>query len=111
MTEQKQIKGFVIVPPSDAQSPAPGTANDAAWKLGYWTFAPTAGEAWFRKIGYEVHDIERPRMIQAWHDKGHRLREATLTIHPGEDETTDDNVGRKLKGVSASSLVAKADRS
>jgi hypothetical protein len=60
MTEQKQIKGFVVVPP-----------GDAAWKLGYWTFAPTAGEAWFRKIGYEVHDIERPRMIQAWHDKGH----------------------------------------
>ena len=80
MTEQKQIKGFVIVPP-----------GDAAWKLGYWTFAPTAGEAWFRKIGYEVHDFERPRMIQAWHDKGHRLREATLTIHPGEDETEATN--------------------
>ena len=87
----KQIKGFVIVPPSDAQSPAPGTANDAAWKLGYWTFAPTAGEAWYRKLGHEVADIERPRRIQAWHDRGYRLREATLTIHPGEDEIEATN--------------------
>lgn len=76
----KQIKGFVIVPP-----------GDAAWKLGYWTFAPTASEAWYRKLGYEVHDIERPHRIQAWHDKGYRLREATLTIHPGEDEIEATN--------------------
>jgi hypothetical protein len=79
MTE-RVIKGFVIVPP-----------GDAAWKLGYWTFAPTAGEAWYRKLGHEVADIERPRRIQAWHDKGHRLREATLTIHPGEDENEATN--------------------
>jgi hypothetical protein len=71
----KQIKGFVIVPP-----------GDAAWKLGYWTFAPTAGEAWYRKLGHEVHDIERPTRIQRWHDRGYRLREATLTIHTGDDE-------------------------
>lgn len=77
---KKQIKGFVIVPP-----------GDAAWKLGYWTFAPTASEAWYRKLGHEVHDIERPRVIQAWHNKGHRLREATLTIHPGEDELEANN--------------------
>ena len=60
----KQIKGFVIVPP-----------GENAWKLGYWTFAPTVGEAWYRKLGHEVADIERPRRIQAWHDKGYRLRE------------------------------------
>jgi len=71
----KQIKGFVIVPP-----------GENAWQLGYWTFAPTAGEAWYRKLGHEVADIERPRRIQAWHDRGHRLREATLIIHPGDDE-------------------------
>jgi len=76
----KEIKGFVIVPP-----------GENSWKLGYWTFAPTAGEAWFRKIGYEVHDFERPRMIQAWHNKGHRLREATLIIHEGEDEKNSIN--------------------
>ena len=76
----KQIKGFVIVPP-----------GENAWKLGYWTFAPTVGEAWYRKLGHEVADIERPRRIQAWHDKGYRLREATLTIHPGEDEIEATN--------------------
>jgi hypothetical protein len=75
MAEQKHIKGFVIVPP-----------GENAWQLGYWTFAPTAGEAWYRKLGHEVADIERPYRIQKWHDRGYRLREATLTIHPGEDE-------------------------
>ena len=79
MTE-KVIKGFVIVPP-----------GDAAYALGYWTFAPTANEAWYRKLGHEVPDIERPYRIQAWHDRGHRLREATLTIHPGEDEIEANN--------------------
>ena len=72
---QKHIKGFLIVQP-----------GEHAWRLGYWTFAPTAGEAWYRKLGHEVHDIERPTRIQKWHDRGYRLREATLTIHPGEDE-------------------------
>jgi hypothetical protein len=71
----KTIKGFVIVPP-----------GDAAYALGYWTFAPTATEAWYRKLGHEVPDMERPYRIQAWHDRGHRLREATLTIYPGDDE-------------------------
>ena len=71
----KQIKGFVIVPP-----------GDTSYALGYWTFAPTATEAWYRKLGHEVPDMERPYRIQTWHDRGHRLREATLTIHLGEDE-------------------------
>ena len=75
MTTEKQIKGFIIVPP-----------GDAVYALGYWTFAPNASEAWYRKLGHEVPDIERPYRIQQWHDRGHRLREATLTIHEGEDE-------------------------
>jgi hypothetical protein len=72
----KEIKGFVIVPPGDA----------AYAQFGYWTFAPTPQEAWYRKLGSEVPDMERPYRIQAWHNRGHRLREATLTIYPGDDE-------------------------
>lgn len=77
---RSDIKGYVIVPP-----------GDLAWQLCYWTFAPTKSEAWLRRIGHEVHDIDIPYRRQLWHDKGHRLREATLTIHPGrdEDEATD----------------------
>ena len=60
--------------------------GNASYSLGYWTFAPTAQEAWYRKLGHEVPDMERPHRIQAWHDRGHRLREATLTIYPGDDE-------------------------
>jgi len=77
----KQIKGFVIVPPGDARR-----RGNESYALGYWTFAPTAQEAWYRKLGHEVPDMERPHHIQAWHNRGHRLREATLTIHPGDDE-------------------------
>jgi hypothetical protein len=88
-----EIKGYVIVPP-----------GDAAYALGYWTFAPTASEAWYRKLGHEVPDIERPYRIQAWHDRGHRLREATLTIHPGEDEI-EANDGKS----SSSSVQQRVD--
>ena len=86
MPKQRHINGYVIIPPSSALSPAPSTADDVAWKLGYWTFAPTKSEAWLRRIGHEVHDIDIPYRRQLWHDKGYRLREATLIIHPGEDE-------------------------
>ena len=73
--KNREITGFIIVSPDPKH-----------WL--YWTFSPTAGEAWHRWMGNEVADIERSRSyhIQKWHDKGYRLRESTLTIHMGEDE-------------------------
>lgn len=75
---RSEIKGYVIIPPEDL---ACHTKT-----LCYWTFAPTKSEAWLRRIGHEVHANDIPYIRQLWHDKGYRLREATLTIHPGRDE-------------------------
>ena len=71
---QKHIKGYVIY--------CPHTEGYYA----YGTFGLTAYEAWLRYCGTHHDDKDISRKIQAWHDKGYRVREATLTIHPGEDE-------------------------
>lgn len=71
----KTIKGYVIY--------CPHTKGYYA----YSTFGLTAYEAWLRYCGSQHDDKDISRKIQAWHDRGYRLREATLTIHPGEDET------------------------
>lgn len=66
-------KGYVIAPP------------DASMHFrSYYTFGVTAGEAWLRFCGSTHDDKDISRKIQAWHDKGYRLKEATITIHPGE---------------------------
>jgi len=71
------MKGFVISHPDPKM-------REHCW--GCWTFAPTASEAWLRWMGHEHHDIDRPHLIQKWHDKGYRVREAELTVFKGEDE-------------------------
>jgi hypothetical protein len=73
------IKGFVIY--------CPHTKGYYA----YGTFGLTAYEAWLRHCGSQYDDKDISRKIQRWHDLGYRLREATLTIHPGGDETEATN--------------------
>lgn len=75
MATQKHVKGFVIVGP-----------NEGMHVRSYYTFGVKAGEAWLRFCGPTSDDKDISRKIQAWHDRGYRLREATLTIHPGDDE-------------------------
>jgi hypothetical protein len=76
---QKQIKGYVIY--------CPHTEG----YYSYSTFGLTAYEAWVRYCGTQHDDKDISRKIQAWHDRGYRLREATLTIHPGKDEIEATN--------------------
>ena len=47
-----------------------------------WGFAPTEEEAWYRLMGHEVAEIERPHKIQIWKDRGYIAKEATLIIGP-----------------------------
>ena len=49
----------------------------------------TSYEAWLRHCRTTHDDKDISRKIQAWHDRGYRLREATLTIHTGGDENDD----------------------
>lgn len=74
MAEQKHVKGFVVV--------CPHTKGEYA----YATFGLTAYESWLRYCCMQHDEPDVSRKIQAWHDRGYRVREATLTIHPGDDE-------------------------
>ena len=69
------MKGFVIT-----LSKPDEKLRDTCW--GYWTFAPTEEEAWYRLMGHEVAEIERPHKIQIWKDRGYIAKEATLIIGP-----------------------------
>ena len=67
------MKGYIIT------SPKPdGNLYDTCW--GYWTFSPTEEEAWYRLMGHEVAEIERPHIIQIWKNRGYIAKEATLII-------------------------------
>jgi len=68
------IKGFVIY--------CPHTKGYYA----HHTFGVTSMESWIRQCRSTYDDKDISRKIQAWHDRGYRLREATLTIHTGDDE-------------------------
>lgn len=73
------IKGYVIY--------CPHTKGYYA----HHTFGVTAYEAWIRHCRSTHDDKDISRKIQMWHDQGYRLREATLTIHPGGDEIEAKN--------------------
>ena len=49
------------------------------------TFGVTPMEAWVRHCRSTYDDKDISRKIQAWHDIGYRLREATITIHEATD--------------------------
>ena len=73
----KEIKGFVVKPP---------VSKAACWGMSYQTFGLTTMEAWVRhcKTTYDNPDISRK--IQAWHDRGYRIREATLCLYTTEED-------------------------
>jgi hypothetical protein len=69
---KKIIEGFVIVQP-----------GENAWQLSGKSFETSARGAWMRHIQgpfTKERLIDLPILIQRWHDKGYRLKKATLTI-------------------------------
>lgn len=76
-----KLDGYVIVPPLN---PWDEEYHDLIiTHSSYRTFGRTATEAWMRFIGFQHFqtDIDRPIIIQKWHDKGYRVKKATLEIH------------------------------
>jgi len=79
------IDGFVVVPPlstwdeKDRETIIP--------RMSYKTFALTATEAWARHAQVQPREDDFSRRVQAWHDNGYRLRNATLII---KDTANDD---------------------
>lgn len=72
------IEGYVIIPPVpewDAKH-----KDKIIPEMSYGTFAKRPNEAWAKKIGRTLSDIDRPIRIQAFHDRGYRLRKAKMII-------------------------------
>lgn len=73
-----KMDGFVIVPPLN---PWDEKNKDKIWlDMAYTTFEPKEAHAWNRFIGYAHGDPDRSIKIQYWHDRGYRLKKATLEI-------------------------------
>jgi len=75
------IKGFVIVPPLNAWD----DKDKVIPSMSYRTFGLTAPEAWSKHTHRMIDDYEFSIHVQRWHDRGYRVKEATLTIE------NDDN--------------------
>lgn len=78
---EKAIDGYVIVPPHN-----PMLTN--MWELGKNTFDDTKMGAWRRHIGPHVNEMDVSTVIQRWHDKGYRLRNAKLIIYDKDIDNT-----------------------
>lgn len=63
------VQGYVIMPP-----------DDVTILMGYKTFGITPFEAWCRHCQSTYSDPDISRKIQDWHDRGYRLKRATLTV-------------------------------
>lgn len=74
-----KLDGYVIVPPLNQWDEK--HRDLIITHSSYRTFGRTAPEAWIRFTGFQQADIDRPAMIQKWHDKGYRVKRATLEIH------------------------------
>jgi hypothetical protein len=72
------IDGFVIIPPLNPWDEKNRDVIIPA--MSYNTFALTATEAWARHAQVQPREDDFSRRVQAWHDHGYRLKEATLTI-------------------------------
>lgn len=73
-----KIDGYVIVTPINQWDEK--HREKIISHMSYRTFGLTPTEAWLRFTGHPQNDIDRPRIIQKWHDKGYRLKKATLEI-------------------------------
>ena len=69
---------FMIVPPLNKWDD-----ERAALDLGISTIGKTAGEAWHR------HTQGNPNRVQAWFDRGYRLRRVEVTLLPEAAFTPD----------------------
>lgn len=74
-----KVSGYVIVPPiNEWDEPH----KDSIWgRMSYPSFGRTPVEAWKRIIHpsqYEHTDFGT--IVQRWHDRGYRVKEATLEI-------------------------------
>jgi len=72
------IDGFVIIPPVN---PWDEKNRESIIPINsYNSFSLTPTEAWARHAQIQPSDDDFSRKVQAWHDRGYRIRDATLLI-------------------------------
>ena len=73
-----KMDGYVIVPPINKWDEK--HRELIITHSSYNTFGKNAVEAWLRFTGHHYADPDRSAKIQYWHDKGYRVKKATLEI-------------------------------
>jgi hypothetical protein len=78
-----ELNGYVIVPPLSKWDEK--FSSQIIPEMSCHTFGKTATEAWSLQSKTLPTDIEFLTKVQAWHDKGYRLKKAKLTIEYGNE--------------------------
>lgn len=71
-----KLDGYVVVPPLN-----PWDKKELWLDFGYKTFAVNPAASWHRFTGLDLSNPETSMRIQRWHDKGYRVKRATMEIH------------------------------
>ena len=79
MRKQK-LDGYVIVQPANKMLRVEASVVQ-------WTFGLTPTESWYRFADLARYDkMETSRIIQAWFDRGYRIKKATLAVELNDEE-------------------------
>lgn len=73
-----KLNGYVIVPPL---SPWNEKHKEQIWLGNYSSFETSAVKAWRRYTGNRYNKSDLSIIIQRYHDRGYRVKKATLEIH------------------------------
>jgi len=76
------LDGYVIVPPLNSWDEK--QADKIIPEMSYNTFSTQASNAWALRCGILTTHEDFSKRVQAWHDRGYRLKRAKLTIDMGE---------------------------
>jgi hypothetical protein len=72
------LEGYVIVPPLSPWDEK--HASKIIPDLAYRSFHITSAGAWSQHCQTAVTDLNFSKKVQAWHDRGYRLKKARLII-------------------------------
>lgn len=78
-----KLNGYVIVPPLSPWDEK--HADKIIPQMSYRNLGNTPPEAWSRFMGTNQTDLEWSRKVQHWHDRGYRVKKATLDIQMESD--------------------------
>jgi hypothetical protein len=55
-------------------------------QMSYATFGLTPAQAWSNHIRKPIGHIDFPMLVQRWHDRGYRVKQATMAIDYAQKE-------------------------